>query len=73
MRFIDWLLEQQGRGDPVGDLASDAKRQPPRHDNPSLKHFYELTSDSAVQETMIAAFREWQGLGHTYRMTTRGQ
>ena len=82
--FYQWLLAQAGRNDPIGDLASDCKdamkpgmrnlyRGPiwQKNDNPSLRDMYQglRQFEPHITEALVAAFREWQKLGNTYRNT----
>lgn len=71
--FLSWLLTQQFRDDPVGDLARDAAVDDAfPAGNPSLRDIYQHVhswSMSGPARAAIEAFREWQGLGKTYRAT----
>ena len=72
--FRRWLKQQEGRNDPVGDLAGDVARD---HGliraNQSLNELYSwLRINGACQgalQSLIEAYREWQTSGNTYRQT----
>lgn len=80
--FCRWLRQQVDRNDPIGDLARDfigdkrgvlqwfrAETWP----NPSLNQLYSMLrfrfACSDALDALIAAYREWQRLGNTYRRT----
>lgn len=75
--FVRYLERQADRDDPVGDLAKDWKHDDHRERyfsknlNPSLKSLWSYLGSrfacEEARETLIDAYREWQGLGNTYR------
>lgn len=82
MTFCVWIRRQTDRDDPIGDLARDLvgdKRgvlQWFRADdwpNPSLRQLHTMLRHrfacSGALDALIAAYREWQRLGNTYRQT----
>lgn len=84
MFFLQWLLTQQDRDDPIGDLARDVKKDKKNihtyFNRPlrtvSLKDMYSYLNFRAsyrVLEVLIEAYREWQELGYTYRETRKPQ
>lgn len=80
--FCRWLRQQVERDNPIGDLARDfvgdkrgvlqwfrAETWP----NPSLNQLYTMLrfrfACSEALDALIEAYREWQQLGNTYRVT----
>lgn len=80
--FCRWLRQQAERDDPIGDLArdfADDKRgvlqwfRVEDWPNPPLSRLYTMLrfrfACSEALDTLVAAYREWQQLGNTYRLT----
>ncbi len=71
--FRKWLRHQETRNDPIGDLAQDMARDKGQViPNPSLNdlyHWLRWQACAPALEALIDAYREWQGLGNTYRQT----
>lgn len=72
--FREWLRAQERRDDPIGDLARDmAGDYGQQLYNPSLNDLYRYISVKGAfdgaRAALIAAYREWQSLGNTYRQT----
>ncbi len=83
MQFIQWLEKQIARADAIGDLARDWRAD--KHKaayfaqtaNPSLRAIYiylcTRNANERAIETLIDAWRDWQGEGNTYRETRRAR
>lgn len=80
--FVRWIRRQTDRDDPIGDLARDFTHDKPRvlqwfraedWPNASLNQLYHMLrfrfACSEALDTLVAAYREWQQLGNTYRAT----
>lgn len=72
--FRRWLRQQEGRPDPIGDLAGDVARDRGLVcTNQSLHELYRwLHINGACREALQAlvdGYREWQLAGNTYRQT----
>lgn len=64
MNFRRWLRKQEGRNDPIGDLAGDAKQCPPRTQADDVTDWREhLCRNGACREalqTLEEAWKEYQ-------------
>lgn len=60
--FTDWLLDQGGRDDPIGDLAKDAKadRTFPRGDPDEVRGYLLHRASAACLEALEEAIEEYQ-------------
>ena len=67
--FSTWLAKQQGRDDPIGDLAKDVQRDP---DRPGARAQYpgwvnHLQAKQASRPAFDALFRAWQEYTFEYK------
>lgn len=62
--FLAWLLEQDQRDDPIGDLARDVAADPlaPTTDQSPVALYDSLThrADRGALDACTAAWREWE-------------
>lgn len=75
--FLAWLAKQEGRNDPIGDLATDARRSPPPARITTILDFrrwvyrqqYNIEAVHAVTEAAL----EWRQVKQPVSLKTRFQ
>jgi len=69
--FYEWLMKQKGRNDRVGDFARDAEQDPQAIKGWSnftrwYNYIIGKTRDTAVLETLVQAWGEYDPTAETY-------